>query len=186
MGSRFAGSAQTMAASSKAAVSSRMRSGWASAVSVGMARTFSGCPGARSQLAAAHQPSPWAMATEFQGSPAQNPSKLPERRLADICGGGTTTKRTSRSESIPARASQARQGQAWVQCRETTPKTRTRWERCRRINSAREDSSVTPSLRRDWLKVMALPCRFSTSGVRHSVGTHSSPKVMANGRLQGA
>ena len=46
------------------------------------------------------------IARAFHGSPTQNPTMLPMRMFITICGGGTTTVRTSSNGLMPALASQ--------------------------------------------------------------------------------
>lgn len=57
-------------------------------------------------LVAAVKPMRSLIARAFHGSPTQKPTILPMRMFITICGGGTTTVRTSAKGSIPAFASQ--------------------------------------------------------------------------------
>ena len=55
---------------------------------------------------AAVKPMRSLIALAFHGSPTQKPTMLPMRMFITICGGGTTTVRTSSKGLMPALASQ--------------------------------------------------------------------------------
>ena len=93
-------------ASIRAATSARAVFGLRSTQSRRVPSTFSGCSGQISWEVAAVKPIRSFMARAFHGSPTQKPLILPMRMFITICGGGTTTVRTSLKGSMPALASQ--------------------------------------------------------------------------------
>jgi F-type H+-transporting ATPase subunit epsilon len=75
---------------------------WRSAQAAVTPNTLSGPPGQNCEALISTSPRPSSTATAFQGAPTQKPSISPEARCSTMRGGGVTTRRTSRSGSIPA------------------------------------------------------------------------------------
>ena len=118
--------------------------------------------------------------------PTQKPSRWPAFRLATICGGGTTTMRTSRSGSMPCAANQRRSRCRCDENGDTTPNVKIFSRRERMISSRNVLPSRTPRCHKSLESVMALPLRFSTSAVRQSQGIEPRPSVAATGMAASA
>ena len=88
------------------AVTAREVLGYFLAYSAVVPSTFSGWSFQMSWVVVAVIPIPSMMARWFQGSPTQNPSMLPTRMLATICGGGTVMTLASLRGWMPWAASQ--------------------------------------------------------------------------------
>ena len=71
-----------------------------------MVRPVSGTEGQIADAGISRRPTPASAARLVQGAPTQTTSTLPEAMASTMCGGGTTTRRTSRSGDRPAASSQ--------------------------------------------------------------------------------